>query len=76
MKVTANSKNGTAFFSLGAIALVGGLGIICYLIHEGYEPSIKFGGAELALKKNHDAKAETADDEPEVRKPMYNCRFP
>ncbi len=76
MRTTANSKNGTAFFSLGAIALVGGLGIIWYLIHEGYEPSVKFGGAELALKKHHVAKAETADDEPEVRKPMYNCRFP
>ena len=73
MRTTANSKNGTAFFSLGAIALVGGLGIICYLIHEGYEPSVKFGGAELALKNHPNAKTETADVEPEVRKPMYNC---
>ncbi len=57
-----NGKNGVAFLICGTLAVAGGLCTIWYLASEGYEPSLKFCGAELTLTKHHEAVLPAADD--------------
>lgn len=57
MAAIINGKHGAVFLILGSLLAAGGLGTLVYAIHKGYEPSLKFGGAEVSLRKHSDAAA-------------------
>ncbi len=63
MAAIINGKNGIPFLLCGMLLVVGGLWTVNHLAKEGYEPTIKFCGAELQLSKHHEVALPATDTE-------------